>query len=317
MAKYAEILFRQRLKFVALLLIPIALGVTIAVVFANYRAAASLRIEDPAAFGTSFVPVGWSPNQSPAQNLADSVSQVVKSGAFAPSLADRLTSSGAVSSSAVQQTVASAVANLKATPSGSHVVTLTYSCPHPAVCVSVLSATIDIFHEQLVKVQQDQASAANTFWSAQLADAQGNLAAAQTALQTYAAANPTVAVDASSSDPHVVQLVGNVQLWRTKVAEAQNSLSQAQYVGTASARFMQIGTSVVDAPHLASSRYIGDGGSLIPGVLVLLLGLVAVGVYVFLLGWADRTASDPRALERRLGVAVVATIPRLAGSSGV
>ncbi len=318
MAKYAEILFRHRLRFAALLLIPIALGAAVTLAFATYRATATLRIEDPSAFGSSFVPVGWSPNETPAQNLADSVSQVVKAPAFSRSLSNMLTSSGVVTSGAdVQQTLASTGANLKANASGSHLMTLIYTCPHPAVCLSVVSDTIDIFHEQLAKIEQDQAAEATAFWSGQLTDAQANLAAAQVTLQKYATANPGASVGASSSDPQVVQLVNNVQLWRAKVVEAQNSLSQGQYLGAASARFLQIGTTVVDPPHMAGSRFVGDGASLMPGALVLLVGLAAVGAYIVLLAWVDRTVCDPEALERRLRVPVVTTIPKPVSSHGL
>jgi uncharacterized protein involved in exopolysaccharide biosynthesis len=317
MAKYLEILFRQRLRFAVLLLLPVVLGVSAAVVLAGYRATATLRIADPSAIGPSFEPVGWSPNQTPAQNLADNVSQVVKTPAFSQSLSTRLTGSGAVSSGPeLQQTLKSTSTGLKAVASGSHFVTLTYTCPHAAVCLAVVSDTIDIFKEEMAAIQQDQATAATTFWSGQLKDAQANLAAAQVELQNYASAHPGTTADAGLSDPQMALLVSNVQLWRGKVTEAQNSLSQAQYLGNASTRFLQIGTAVVDPPHMAGSRFVGDYSSLLPAALVLLVGLAAVAAYIFLLGWADRTAGDPKLLERRLGVPVVATIPKLVGSGG-
>jgi hypothetical protein len=318
MAKYAEILFRHRIRFAALLMLPIALGVSITVLFASFRATATLGIEDPSAFGTSFLPVGWSPNQSPAQNLADSLSQVVRSPGYSQSLSSRLASSGTVTGAAeLQQTVASASANFKASASGSHLLTLTYACPHPAVCLSVVTDTIDIFNEQLAVLQRDHATAATAFWSAQLKDAQTNLAAAQNALQQYVAANPATTVDASSSDAKAATLVSNVDLWRGKVIEAQNSLSQAQYLGTASARFLQVGITVVDPPKMVSSRFLGDRTSLLPAALVLLAGLIAVAIYIVVLAWSDRTAADAKALERLLGVPVVATIPKLVGAGGI
>jgi hypothetical protein len=289
----------------------------VALLFASFRATATLRIEDPAAFGTSFVPVGWSPNLTPAQNLADSVIQVVKTRAFSQELSDMLKSSNAVSSPAeLQQAVASTAAGLKATASGPHLLTLTNTCAHQSVCISVMTDTIDIFKEQMTAIQQDRAAAATKYWSAQLTDAQANLASAQSELANYASAHPGVSLDPNTSDPQAGQLVNNVQLWRGKVTEAQNSLSQAQYLGTASARYLQIGTTVVDTPHLAGSRFVGDYASLIPAAAVLVVGLAGVAAYVFLLGWVDRTAGDPKQLERRLGVPVVATIPRLVGSGG-
>lgn len=314
MAKYAEHLFRHKLRFAALLLIPAVLGVAVAVVFASYRATATLKIEDPSAFGATFLPVGWSQSQTPAQNLAESVSQVVKTPAFSDSLSSRLTDSGAAEP---RQTVASVRTNLKVTASSSHSITLTYTCAHAALCQSVLSDAIDSVHQQLAKIQEDQADAAKGFWSSQLKDAQANLAAAQTALRNYAAANPAATMDASSNDPQVVQLVNTVQLWKAKVVEAQNSLSQAQYLETASVRFLQVGTTVVDPPHMAGSRFVGDGTSLVPAAAVLLVGLAVVASYLILLAWADRTAADAKAIERSLGVPVVAQIPKLVGSRGV
>jgi capsular polysaccharide biosynthesis protein len=316
MTKFAEILFRHRIRFIALALIPVALGGSVAVIFASYRATASLRIEDPSAFGASFVPAGWSAGVTPAQNLADGVGQVVKTPGFSRSLSDRLRSAGTVASSELQQTVASAVTGVKASPSDSHVVTLTYSCPHPSVCLGVLSDAIDVIQQQMNQIQQAQTVAANAFWNGQLKDAQDKLASALTALHDYSVANPAVALDTSSSDPQVLQLVNDVQQWKSKVAEAQNSLSQAQYLGTASARFLQVGTTLVDPPHIAGSRFVGDRTSLVPAVLVLLTGLALLIVYVLLLARRDRTAGDPAALERRLGVPVVATIPKLVSSRG-
>jgi hypothetical protein len=318
MAKYAEILFRHRIRFVALLLLPIALGIAVGVYFVSYRAAATLRIEDPSAFGTTFVPLGWSANQTPAQNLADSVTQVIKTQAFSQSLSDRLSSTKAVTSPAeLQQAVASIGTNLKVSASGSHLVTITFACHHAAVCLPVVSNTIDIFRDQLVNTEQAKADASSAFWSAQLKEAQANLATAQAALQSFASANPGVPMDANSSDPQVVQLVDGVAQWRAKVVESENNVSQAKYLGTASARLLQVGTTVADPAHMTSSKYYGDGTSLLPAALAALAGLTVFAAYVFLMAWVDRTVGDPKTLEQRLGVPVVATIPSLASSHGV
>jgi uncharacterized protein involved in exopolysaccharide biosynthesis len=317
MAKYAEVLFQHRVRFAALFLLPVVLAAAVAVMFATYRANATLRIEDPSAFGASFVPAGWSANQTPAQNLTDGITQAVKTAGFQKGLSSSLSSAGTFSSAGeIQQALTSVGTSLKVTAAGSHLVTLTYSCSHQSACAAVLADIIDAFRAELTQLEQDRAAAATAFWTAQLKDAQANLTAAQAALHAYAAANPTVVIDSSSSDPQVVQLVNNVQLWRTKVTEAQDGLNQAQYVGTTSARFIAAGATIVDSPHMVGSQFVGDRTSLVPAVVVLIVGLALVGAYAGLMAWADRTAGDPRALERRLRVPVVATIPKLSRSGG-
>ena len=180
----------------------------------------------------------------------------------------------------------------------------------------MLSDAIDIFERQTNEIQQAQTLAASTFWSAQLKDAQTNLASALTALHDYSVANPTVAVDGSSSDPQVQQLLNDVQQWRANVAEAQNSLEPGSVPGDG-VRSVPAGRNDAGGPSaLAGSRFVGDKTSLVPGFLVLLGGLVLVGAYVLLLARHDRTAGDPATLERRLGVPVVATIPKLVSSRG-
>lgn len=317
MARYVELLFRHKVRFAALFLVPIVLGGAVTYVYAGYKATATLHIEDPSAFSASFVPVGWNANATPAQNLADSVGQVIKTPAFAQSLTNSLASSGATSSTTeLQQTVSSIGANLAVNVAGTNLVALTYSCHRSALCTPVLSATVAVFQAQVVQLEQDRANASSNLWKSQLTDAQSSLTTAEADLRTYAAAHPGVTIAADSSDPTAVQLFESVQLWRAKALEAQDNLNSAQYLGTASARLLQVGTTVSDQPHLTGHRFIGDGFSLLPGGLVLVLGLLIIVAYLRLLVWADRTVGDPKALERRLGVPVVATIPKLLSTRG-
>lgn len=317
MAKYVEVLFRHRIRFATLFLIPFALSACVTVVFASYRASATLAISDPSSFGATFVPIGWSTNLTPAQNLADGISQVVKTQAFSRGLSDSLSSSGAsTGDTELQQVVGSIGTGLRVSPSGSHLVNVTYTCHRAGLCGQVLADAITSLRVQLVQTMRDQATATATFWSGQLKDSEASLATAQGALQSYEAANPNATINPNSGDPQLVLLMDTVKQWKAKVIDAQDNLSLAQYQSTTSARLMQIGITVVDPPHLASSRYLGDGTSLIPAVITLLVGLAAGLAYLVLLVRTDRTARDPRALERRLGVPVVATIPKLVSSRG-
>jgi len=317
MARYAEVLFRHRIRFTSLFLIPVALAAGVAVGLASYRATASLSVADPSSFGATFVPVGWSANATPAQNVADAAALVVKTPAFSQALSDGLSSSSpSLGSANVQQAVTSIGSNLKIGVSGSHLVTLSYTCHTAAVCVQVLSATVTALHQQLIQSERNQAEATTAFWTAQLQDSQTNLTSAQADLQKFAAANRGMTVDSTSTDSRVVLLLDRVKQWQAKVVEARDNLSLAQYTSSASARLMEIGTSVVTAPELATTSLAGDGSSAKFAALVLALGLALGLAYLVALTWVDKTARDPRALEHRLGVPVVATIPKLVSSRG-
>lgn len=317
MAKYVEVLFRFRLRLTVILLIALAGGAYLFLSLTSYQATATMRVESPSSFGATFVPIGWSPGLTPAQNFSDSISQVVKAPAFSQSLSEKLSGSGAISSTAeLQQVVGAVGTNLRIGVSGSHVLTLTYTCHRSDLCAQVLNQTIIVFREQLLQSQQAQTDATTAFWKGQLTDAQGSLASAEAALQSYASANPNVSTDAGSGDPQVVQLLDSVRQWKAKIVEAQDNVSLAQYLSTSSARFSQLGTTVVDAPRLTSSRTLGDGSSLRLAALALLAGLLTIVGYAALLTWIDKTVGDPSLLERRLGVPVVATIPKLVSSRG-
>ncbi len=317
MAKYVEVLFRFRFRLIVILLIAFAVGAYLFVSFASYQATATMRVDSPSSFGATFVPIGGSSSLTPADNFSDSISQVVKTPAFSASLSQALSASGAISSAAeLRQVVNTVGTNLRVNPSGSHDVSLTYTCHRSELCAQVLNQTIVVFREQLLQSQQSQADATTTFWNGELSDAQASLASAEAALQSYATANPNASTDASSSDPQVVQLLDSIRQWKAKVVEAQDNVSLAQYLSTSSARFSQLGTAVVDTPRLASSRTFGDGSSVRLAALAVLAGLLIAGAYAGFLAWIDKTVGDPSLLERRLGVPVVATIPKLVASRG-
>jgi hypothetical protein len=313
MARYAEVLFFHKLRFVALFLVPLVAAAIVGYEFLSFRASAVLQVQDPSSFGATFVPVGWSASSTPAENLSDMVSGVIKTSSFSAALTDALAAKDDASPDQIPGIVSSLTANFKMAVTGPHLLTLSYTCRSRVICVRVLDDTIIVLQAQLVSGEKDQATSISSFWTGQLKDAQTRLGAAQAAITKYEAAHGTT-ITGQSTDPDSVQLYSELQLWESKVVEAQTGLAQADYLGTTSARWIDAGLSVVDPPHLASSRYIGDGTSVVPATLVFLAGLVlAFGVLVATVRM-DRTARDPRLLERLVGVPVVATIPKLVGS---
>lgn len=314
MARYAEVLFQHKVRFLAFLFIPVLAAAAVGYELLSFRASAVLEVQDPSSFGASFVPVGWSQSSTPAENLSDAVTGVVASASFATALTNSLEARSDVASpDQVPAIVSSVVSNLKVTVSGPHLLSLSYSCHSHNLCVRVLDATVNVLESQLVTAEQARATSISSFWSVQLKDAQARLATAQAAVSSYQSAHPGATVTADSTDPQAVQLYTDLQLWRGKVLEAQTGLTQADYLGSTSARLLQVGLSVADPAHLASSRYIGDGTSLIAAALVLVAGTLVVLAVLIATARMDHTARDPRAIERLIGVPVVATIPRLAG----
>lgn len=314
MARYAEFFFQHKRRFLALLLIPVLAAAAVGYELLSFRASAVLDVQDPSSFGANFVPVGWSPGSTPAENLSDAVTGVVASSTFAAALTTSLEGRSDIAGpDQVPAIVSSVVANLKLTVSGPHLLTLSYSCHSHSLCVRVLDATVNVLESQLVAAEQARGASISSFWSVQLKDAQARLATAQGAASKYVAAHPGATVSADSTDPEAVQLYSDLQLWRGKVLEAQTGLTQADYLGSTSARLLQVGVSVADPAHLASSRYIGDGTSLIAAALVLVGGTLVVLALLIAMARMDHTARDPRAIERLVGVPVVATIPRLSG----
>jgi hypothetical protein len=312
MAKYAEVLFQHKRRFLALLLIPVVAAGMVGYELLSFRASAVLEVQDPSSFGANFVPVGWSQSSTPAENLSDAVTAVVASSDFSAALTNSLETRSDIGGPAqVPAIVSSVAANLKPTVSGPHLLTLSYSCHSHDLCVRVLDATVNVLEAQLVTAEQARATSISSFWSAQLKDAQAHLSTAEAAVTAYNAAHPGAAVAADSTDPNAAQLYSTMQLWRGKVMEAQTGLTQADYLGSTSARLLQAGLSVAEPAHLASSRYVGDGTSAIAAALVLLAGILVVLAVLIATARMDHTARDPRAIERLVGVPVVATIPRL------
>jgi hypothetical protein len=314
MARYVESLFVHKLRFLALFVVAVMAASGVGYQFLSFRASAVLEIQDPSSFGANFVPVGWSQSSTPAENLSDTIAGVLNTSGFAEALTNRLERAGDIAPpDQVTGIVSSVVANLKVTVSGAHLLTLSYSCHSRDLCVRVLGEAVAVLQSQLVSAEEARGGSISSFWSVQLKDAQARFAAAQSAVTKWQAAHPGATVAANSSDSDAVQLYTDLELWRGKVAEAQAGLTQADYLGLTSARLMQLGLSVAEPAHLASSRYIGDGMSLIPAAAVLAAAALIALVVLAAAVRSDRTVRDPRAIEKLLGVPVVATIPKLVG----
>jgi hypothetical protein len=317
MAKYVELLFRFKVRFFVLLfLLPAMTGTAVVVFFPSYRATSDLWVDYPSYLGTRFTPIGWNQYLTPAQNEGDILSQLLMTDSFITTLGDRLVAAGTVKDGAERrQVVASVAMNLKVTPSGSHLLQLTMTCDRREICTQVLSESIQLYREQSAQLQQDQVDVGIAFLSQQLKEAQASSKTADDALQTYLGQhpglNPTPA--AAAADPQLARLIVEADTRRNNVTTIETNLNEALGVQEWSKRLLETGPKVIDSPHISKGGLVGDGSSLKRAGLGGLVWVVVGLGYLFVLAWLDKSARDPKELENRLKVLVVATIPALPG----
>lgn len=310
MARYLELLFRFKVRFAVLLLVlPAMVGAATIVMFPSYKASALMWVDNPSYFGGS-TPTGWSQYLTPAQNEADSLTQLLSTGAFGRELYQRLAND--IPDPNERQRVVNA-SKINVFSTGSHLMAVSASCTKPSQCVLLVNTAIGVLRDQQLASEKAQAQAGVTYISAQLAQEKANLTTAEDALGRYIATHPgaKVATDpAAIADAELSRLATNVQNERSAVDALQGQLERDNSILSASTAIIEAGPRVVDPAAVTGGR-LGDGTSLkkaaLTGGATLALGLV----YLLLLSWLDKTLRDPREIEHRFKVRVVATIPEL------
>jgi uncharacterized protein involved in exopolysaccharide biosynthesis len=317
MVKYLELLFRFRVRFaILLILLPAVAGIGTILLFPSYKATAQIWVDSPSYFGSGATPSGWNQYLTPAQNEADSLNQLLATRAFDSAL---YAGSASALPDPADRMRALTSSKLTIVSLGTHLVVVSAVCDHPPTCVAIVNTAMDVLKQLQIQFEKDQATAGMAFVSGQLKDAQSSLSTAEAALQTYLTEHPGTKVDpvTDNNPPELARLLTPALQLRAKVADLQSSLDRDQYISSVSTSVIESGPRVVDAPQVVGTGLTGDGTSKRTAVIVAGCCL-AVGLgYLFILAWVDKTARDPRELEKRLEVAVVATIPRLSAAERI
>lgn len=320
MARYVEILFRHWKRFaVILILLPTPISIATLIYFRTYQAATDIWVENPTYFGSNTNIVGsggisgWNQYLTPAQNEADELNQYLQTTSFVYAVGDRMAADGMTNAKERNLLITSIAKNLKVTPSGSHLVTISFSCGKASECTETLSATIAVFQARLTEALKAQEQLSTSFLQSQVAAAQQKANDTESALEKYLAAHPGLPVtsNATTGIPQLDQLITQAQQARDALTALQNQLGQAQYTFAAADQFIATSTKVVDAPGITASGFLGDGSSLKRAAVVWLAAIGVGAVYLALLVWTDKTARDTRELVGRLSVPVLATVPLL------
>jgi uncharacterized protein involved in exopolysaccharide biosynthesis len=323
LTKFVDALFRHRVWFALIFLVlPLGSSAVLIATSPTAQAGASLWVDSPSYLNVA--PPGastWNQSLTPAQNTSDILTQVIETATFQKQLTARLDSSQVWRSGEERTSTLSVyTTDLKVKVTGSHLLTLTFTCPRADLCIPVLQATIDLYKQSLIQQLQQQAKAASVIYSSQLQRAQAALLTDQSGLDAYLARNPSLRqVDPSPSNPsapaQLVQLSEQVRADQSNIQSLQSKVDDANLNSSVAGPLSSSAIRVVDGPTALPK---GILGSLPVQQLAIAWGAcLGFGLVVLLLvGWFDRTAGEPRELEKALHVRVVAKIPLVKPRAG-
>jgi hypothetical protein len=278
--------------FLALLVVvPLALSAGSLAIFQSHHASAVLWVDAPA---------------SP-QSLADEISQMVRTRDFGNRIGDALVKSGAVTDSGELDRLQAGVAeHLTVAPTGSHTITLGYTCERTRICTDLLSATLSLYPGQLGKARQAQLDAAVGDLSAKVQSADNALRDSETAISDYLAQHPRSSLANAVADPALDVLVRQADSNRKQATGLQDKLAQLHVA--AASRAADSTSTVIDRPHIDDNGLTFTLARIVV-IFALCWGLAAT--YLVVLARLDTIVRGPAEIERRLGLPVVATISHL------
>jgi hypothetical protein len=312
MAKYVEILFRHRLRFLILLFfLPVELAGACILLFPHQTAVSSLWVDTPEYISISPATSSWNQYLTPAQNTVDALDQLRSTDSFATTLRGSLDATNTFQSASERDSVLATVkTDMLTAANGSHLVVLTYTCPREPICSNVLTSTEQIYHQWLVDQQTAQAKVAIDFYSGQLSAAQAKLSSDETALAGYVAAHPGVKVADAPLIPVFDQLIRNVGNDTLAVSTLQQKLDDTKLTNAAVGQLDSTVLKVVDPPRIVGGRINSLPRKEMAIAAIASLAL-AVAVLMMMV-WSDRSAREPKDIESRLRIPVVVTIHDLA-----
>lgn len=314
MAKYLETLLRYRLRFIVLLLVaPLTIGTSTALLLRTYEAKAGLWIDSPSYLGQTVAPAEWSPRLEPAANATATLAQLLTTHDFSGAVADKLHHSGLLSDPNERDALVTSLGSgVRVRARGSHLVEVSYSTSRPESAVGVVRAVVALYLDHETTAQQAQLDVSTTFLTTRVTSGESASAGSQQALNVYLAAHPGLRAPAAGTSSGIAELDRLAQQLDQNEAELTQlraELAQARFLGEAARRVVETNTKLVDEPRITGSGPLGDGNSLLAAAVLALVCWVGSGLYLLVLVWADQTARDPKDLERRLGVPVLTTIP--------
>jgi hypothetical protein len=312
MFKYLEVLFRYWVRFAILCVgLPLIAGGAALYAFQGKDGTAQLWVDNPSYISTIQTAAGWNQYLTPAQNTVDALDQLILTGTFYQQLGQALIDTGTVKSSSENGQVLSDVkGSLTATASGSHLVTLKVECRTAPVCTQVLTTTIALHRAWLIQTEKQQADVASQLYTSQLQQAKTHQQATIDAFNVYVSSHPYPPNVIRPTDPEFDRLQSDVQQAQTEVSDLQGKLQGIQFSNDAAAQIDETALRLIDPPTTSGGSFTSVTKKMAAAIAA---GAAVPGIaYLVFLGWIDRTIRNPKEIEGRIGVRVVALIGSLA-----
>src|SRR5207253_856998 len=188
-------------------------------------------------------------------NETDELNHYLQTTSFIYSVGDRMAADGLADAKERNKLITSIPKNIHVTPSGSHLVTITFSCSKAAECTETLKATIAVFQSRLTEALKAQEQLSTSFLTSQVAAAQQRSSDSEAALQKYINEHPGLPLTLTSGQTGITQLdqlLTRAQQDKDQLTALQNQLSQAQFTFAAADQFIRTSTKVVDDPGITA-----------------------------------------------------------------
>jgi uncharacterized protein involved in exopolysaccharide biosynthesis len=306
MKRYLRTFRRHKLLVIAPMVLALVVGLGYEVSSPrNYQAMGTLWADAPIP-GNSTVYSQQQPNPTPSAQEAAVLSELLPTEQFLTQIGKRSPWAAylARNPGAVDTVFASLGKNTTVSTLGPQVIQVAYQSSNQATTAPVAKAIVNAFAAELVSLQQQRDQQQITYDKATLQTTLSALNSAQKQLSEYMAAHPG-AVGATTVDPTVTQLSGDVASAQTAYGTAVANLDSSQQSLSSAADSSQL--HVIDEPTgtFAQGRkkkivYGGIGGLFAGGVISILL-----------LSWLvsrDTSPWDAEDLEDELGLTVVGSI---------
>ena len=187
-------------------------------------------------------------------------------------------------------------------------VSVTFQARDPAVAAGTVKAIIDQFSDEVLQSRKVQAQAVVDFFTTQLTEQDGQVAAADGAVTRYLAAHPSAR---TAQDPALIALQHTADLARQRYQSLSLQLDQARLDLAAQNQSGGAGFRLIDpasTPTQPLSLRVTALRSLLGGLAG---GLIVAALALLVLTAADTSLRRPDDVTKALGLRLAGSIPRL------